>query len=487
MDLKTLLKNVEYGYIREGNAEITGISIDSREVRPGDLFFCIAGLHNDSHLFLNDVLKRGAAAIIAERLCEADGGAPVAIVRSSREALSRIAVDFYGDPSASFNLIGVTGTNGKTSVTYLLEAILNEAGRRPGVIGTLNARVNGAETGVSFKTSTTPDTPELLKILEIMRSSGATDVCMEVSSHSLALNKVDGLKFKIGIFTNLTQDHLDFHHTMEEYKRAKKRLFSLCGTGIINRDDETAGEFIEGAGCGVLTYGTRGGCDIKAYDIEHGTGGVKFSADIYGAETRFELNVPMRFTVYNALAAIGAAVVLKIPADRMRSGLKNFTGVPGRAQSVPNDLGVGIIVDYAHTPDALYNVLRSARELCAGKLITVFGCGGDKDRSKRPVMGRIAGELSDRSIITSDNPRSEEPMDIIAEIERGMIEAGGFYEIYEDRRAAIYAAVSSAKRGDTVVIAGKGHEEYQEFKDRTIRFADAEVAAAAARDAGAVG
>jgi len=476
------LANVEHNFLYGGDAEITGLSIDSREVAPGDLFFCIKGLTHDSHLFAVDAVKRGAAAVVAERPCDVFG-VPVVLVGSSRKALGRMASNFYGDPASGMNLIGVTGTNGKTSVTYYLESILNAAGRKPGVVGTMKARALGGEIDVKYKTSTTPDTPELMKILAAMRGAGATDVCMEVTSHSLALYKVDGLRFKAGVFTNLTQDHLDFHGTMEDYKAAKKRLFALCETGVTNADDAAAKEMTDGAGCGVLTYGIYSDCDIRAADIEYDAYGARFTAALYGEELRFYVSAPVKFAVYNALAAIAAAVVLDIPAGHISDGLKNFSGVPGRFQRVPNDAGVTVVVDYAHTPDGLKNVLGSARELCGGRLICVFGCGGDRDKSKRREMGRIAGELSDHVFVTSDNPRSEEPMDIIKEIEKGVLETGRPYEIYEDRKAAIYAAVARAKRGDTVVVAGKGHEEYQEFKNRTVRFVDAEVAADALLEA----
>ena len=473
MDLLNLLKNIEYKLLQGENAEITGISMDTREIQPGDLFVCIKGFNHDSHDYIKDAVKKGAAAIIAEKPCTADG-IPVVLVESSRKALAYIAVNFYNDPAASFNLIGVTGTNGKTSVTYMIEAILKEAGRLPGVIGTLKARA-GFDINVPFKTSTTPDTPELIKILSKMRDLNATDVCMEVSSHALALYKVDGLKFKIGIFTNLTQDHLDFHHTMENYFNAKKRLFTLCETGVINLDDKASQRIIEESPCKILTYGMGVNCGIRAFNIAYDTNGISFDTIINEETIRFKIPMPVKFAVSNALAAIAAAVLLNIPLEKIRLGLSNLN-IPGRFQSIPNTKGFEVVVDYAHSPDALENILKSARDFTKGNIITVFGCGGDRDKAKRKIMGEIAGNFSDLCIITSDNPRSEDPMEIIYEIEKGVKNTNCEYKKFEDRKTAIYEAVNRAKSGDMVIIAGKGHEDYQELKNGKIHFDDAETA-----------
>ena len=478
MYLKTLLNHVEYEWLKGHDVDITGISIDTRTLNPGDLFFCIVGETTyDSHLFIDEAAAKGASAVVLERPCEVNHDIPVISVKSSRIALSTIAVNFYGDPSAHMNLIGVTGTNGKTSVTYYLESILQSAGRSPGVIGSSNARINGVAADIAYKTPTTPDTPELLRILDRMHGSGVSDVCMEVTSHALALHKVDGLKFKAGIFTNLTQDHLDFHKTMDRYLCAKKRLFEFCKTGIINADDMAAAEIIGSAPCGVITYGINSRSDIQAYDILYGNGGVSFSVDLNGSSQRFNINVPGKFSVYNALAAISAAAALSVPAEYIIEGLGAMTGVPGRFQSLPNTAGISVIIDYAHTPDALANIIRSAREFTAGRIITVFGCGGDRDKTKRALMGRIAGSLSDLCYVTTDNPRSEDPDDIIAEIERGITETDCVYRSIADRNTAINASVADAIPNDTVIIAGKGSEEYQEFNGRTIRFSDAQTAA----------
>ena len=475
MMLNELMKDIPHTALTGGDAVIAGLASDTRRVQRGDLLFCIKGLHYDAHDYINEAAALGAAAVVVERPGAYDCNIPVVCVESSRKAMSLTAEIFYGNPSREINFYGVTGTNGKTSVTYFIESILRAAGRRAGVIGTLNATIDCADIGHTFSTSTTPDTLELYGAVDAMRGAGVTDVVMEVSSHSLALFKTDGIRYKTGVFTNLTRDHLDFHGTMDNYLQAKARLFDLCETGVINADDAASKTIVKNAACRIVTYGINGG-DIRAAGVRYGDDGLTFAANIDGERVLFEAPVYGRINVYNALAAIGAAMSAGIPIDVIREGLAGLKPIPGRFQRISNDKGFKIIIDYAHSPDGLDNVLKTAREMCAGRLISVFGCGGDRDRPKRAMMGQIAGTHSDWCIITSDNPRSEIPADIINEIERGIKQTSCGYDCIEDRREAIYRGIRMAAAGDTVFIAGKGHENYQEFNGYTIHFSDAETA-----------
>lgn len=479
MKLAELLTNVEYSVIN-GNihtAEIEAITIDSRKVGDNSLFVCIEGLKVDGHRFVEQAGLQGASAVICQK--EPDvipGSLTVVKVDNSRKALALIALNFYNNPSESFNLIGVTGTNGKTSSTYFMESILNEWGRRTGVIGTVEIRLNGQKLPLNLQTSTTPDTIELQEILSKMRQEGITDVVMEVSSHALELDKVYGCKFAASIFTNLTQDHLDFHETMEDYCKAKAKLFKMSRYGIVNIDDKYGDYILKNGTCEFLTFSIDRQSDLKAENIEYLMDRVRFDVLIKGKAYPFELNVPGRFSVYNALGVIGASLCLNIPVPVIQKGINNIKGVPGRIQNIKNDKGFNVIVDYAHTPDGLINIINSVREFTKGKVITVFGCGGDRDKTKRPIMGEISGRLSDYTILTSDNPRSEQPEKIIDGIEEGIKTLTSEYKRCTDRKDAIYEAVKLACAGDSVIIAGKGHENYEIFADRTIHFDDLEVA-----------
>ena len=478
MKLSELLKDVEYKIISGSvDIDISALTIDSRKAKEGVLFICIKGFSTDGHKYIPSAVANGCSAVICE--CETDipdGVNAVFVPKGSREALAKIASAFYGEPSKKFRLIGVTGTNGKTSSTYFMETILRGLGRKTGVIGTVGITVDGEKLDIEFATSTTPDTIELQAIFAEMAKRGVEDVIMEVSSHGLELKKVDGSDFDTCIFTNLTQDHLDFHKTMENYCAAKAKLFKMCKYGIINADDKWAKEIEKHADCKFTTFGMENDADLKAYNIEYLMDRVNFTVDIDGKAVDFVLHVPGRFSVYNALGVIGAALSMGIPAEEVQKGIANIKGVPGRIQNIPNDLGINVIVDYAHTPDGVENILNAVREFTKGRIITVFGCGGDRDRTKRPIMGEIAGRLSDHCVVTSDNPRSEEPIDILKEIEPGVRSATENYELVVDRRDAIVKAVNMAQKGDSVVIAGKGHENYEIFKDKTIHFDDAEEA-----------
>ncbi|MCL2753626.1 MAG: UDP-N-acetylmuramoyl-L-alanyl-D-glutamate--2,6-diaminopimelate ligase, partial [Defluviitaleaceae bacterium] len=409
---------------------------------------------------------------------QADSGrqvaAPTIIAKDARVELSRVAKVFYGDPAGGMKLVGITGTNGKTSTTSFVEHILLSAGKRVGAIGTLGVRLDGKPLDMPFATSTTPDTIELFAIIRAMSDAGCEYLVMEVSSHALALHKVSELRFDVGIFTNLSQDHLDFHGTMENYRHAKATLFNLCDVGIINHDDDMRDFLLDFApdSCKMLTYGMDGG-NYHATDCILQSSGVSYI--IKGQE--IAVPIPGKFTIYNTLAAYGASLALGLDAKIVRDALANMQGVGGRIQSIPNNRGISVIVDYAHTPDGLENIITACRGFTKGRVITVFGCGGDRDPIKRPIMGEMAGRLSDFCIITSDNPRNENPADIIDQVEQGMLQTSCEYQKIIDRQKAIFAAIAMAKADDCVIIAGKGHETYQEFENgRREDFDDAKIA-----------
>lgn len=478
MKLSDLIKDIDADIIcGSTDIDIKNLTIDSRKAAEGTLFVCIYGIHTDGHKYIPSAFDSGCRAVICERdVDDLPDGITALRVDNSRRALAAVAKVFYGDPSKRFELIGVTGTNGKTSTTYFMESVLNTIKRKTAVIGTVEIRLGGEKLPVHLATSTTPDTIELNELFKLMADKGTQDVVMEVSSHSLELKKVDGVDFDVAVFTNLTQDHLDFHKTMENYAAAKARLFTMCKKGVVNIDDPWSDTMIKAATCPVTTFGIDKAADVRAVNVEYYMDKSTFDVDINGSTYSFELHVPGRFSVYNALGVIAAALAMGIAPDTVREGINAIKGVPGRIQNVPNNRGFNVIVDYAHTPDGIENILKAVREFTKGNIITVFGCGGDRDRTKRPIMGRLAAELGDISIITSDNPRSEEPMDILKEIETGVKPVTDRYELIVDRREAIYRAVSIAKPGDSVVIAGKGHEDYEIFKDKTIHFDDVEVA-----------
>lgn len=478
MKLSNILEGVN-GKLVKGNTdiEIKLMTIDSRKAGEGILFIAMVGMTTDGHKFIPSAYEKGCRAVITEHSVEnLPEDITVYQVEDARDALDVMAANFYKNPGRELNMIGVTGTNGKTSTTYFIESVLNHIKHKTAVIGTVEIRIGGKKREIDFATSTTPDTIELNQMLRIMADEKCDDVVMEVSSHSLELKKVKGINFKVGVFTNLTQDHLDFHKTMENYCAAKAKLFRMCEYGVVNVDDSWADKIMENASCGFLTYSIEKPSDLQAVDIEYLPDRVHFTVGIKGENIRFELMVPGRFSVYNALAAIGTALMMGIDVNDIREGINSIKGVPGRIQSIKNDKGFNVIVDYAHTPDGLENIINAVREFTKGRVITVFGCGGDRDKTKRPIMGEIVGKLSDIAIVTSDNPRSEEPEEILKEIEIGIKPVTDKYEIHPDRGEAIKRAIEIAKQGDSVIIAGKGHENYQILKDKTIHFDDAEAA-----------
>ena len=449
---------------------VTAITIDSRAVTPGALFVALRGEHADGHEYVAQAVAKGAIAVVVEAAHQPHVPAHVTVVHvpDTRRALSPLAAAFYGDPSHALDVVGVTGTNGKTTTTRMIAAICNRANRPCGVVGTVGAEFGTRSWALA---NTTPQPPELQGLMAAMRDEGAVAVAMEVSSHALALDRVEDVRFHIGVLTNVTRDHLDFHQTLESYAAAKRRLFALAETCVINTDDEHGLHWaadLRARGVETLTYGSRN-ATIVAANIAVEPGGSRFTVD--GRE--FDVRLPGRFNVWNALAAIGAARSLGIDDAASAAGLAELERVPGRMEHVRGG-AVDVVVDYAHTPDALENALRSLRETTQGQLFVVFGCGGDRDRGKRPAMGAIAARLADRVIVTSDNPRSEDPGSIAAEIVAGSgTQSTVVVEL--DRRRAIERAVSEARAGDVVLVAGKGHEAYQLVGERVLDFDDVAV------------
>ncbi len=439
--------------------DITGIAYDSRNVMQGNIFVCMKGFETDGHKFAQMAEKNGAAIIVAED--KIDVGVPVVYVENSRIAIAEMACKYYGDPSKKFKLIGVTGTNGKTTITYLIKSILEEANMLTGVIGT-NQNIIGDK--VLLTQSTTPTTPNALELQQLfaeMVEGDAQCVVMEVSSHALELERVHGCRFDVGVFTNLTRDHLDFHKTMENYLNAKAKLFDISDKGVVNFDDDGGKTIAQRNGDNILKVGIAEECDLRAKNVKISSKGADFDVEYGGKIYPVHIVIPGKFSVYNAICAMGAALQLGIDMDTIIKGLAGAGGVLGRVEVVPTDTDYTIIIDYAHTPDGLENIISTVKEFARGDVITLFGCGGDRDNTKRPIMGEIAGKLSDFSIITSDNPRTENPEEIVNQIEEGMKRTDGKYKIIVNRAEAIAYALDNAKKDDVIILAGKGQETYQ--------------------------
>jgi len=455
--------------------EIRDLAYDARAVEPGSLFFCVSGTRADGHDFAPQAVGAGAAALVVER--PLDVPVPQLVVESARAAMPVAADEFFGRPTEQLQVAGVTGTNGKTTTAFLLYAILAAAGRRPGLLGTIESRVGG-ERRPAIRT--TPEAIDVQRAFREMLDAGDRSAAVEATSHGSALGRLDRVRFGALVFTNLTQDHLDFHGTLEDYFDAKRRLFTEARPpAAVNVGDEHGRRLAEElrGQQELVTFGLVGDAEIQADELDLGPRGARFRAGGIELETRLR----GRFNVENVLGAVAAARLLGIDDDAIAYGVKELRGVPGRFEAVDEGQPFAVLVDYAHTPDSLENVLRTARDLAQNRVICVFGCGGDRDRGKRPLMGRIATELADVAIVTSDNPRSEEPDAIIAEILAG----AGDAEVEPDRREAIARAVEAADEGDVVVIAGKGHEQGQQFADCTVPFDDREVAREALRRLGA--
>jgi len=464
---------------------ISALAHDSRMVVPGTLFVCLSGFKTDGHNYIMQAYHQGAVAILVEKeVKDIPPGLTVITVADTRVAIRVITPYFFDFPSRKLRMIGITGTNGKTTTTYLLKSILQEAGFKVGVIGTIQNSIG--ERVIPTK-NTTPDVIDLQSLLAEMVASNIDYVVMEVSSHALALERVAGCEFDIGIFTNMTRDHLDFHVTFENYLAAKAKLFqSLTQAGnykigkiaIINADDGAADFILSSTACKTITYGINADADLKAEHAEIKATGTRF--DIVGSlcHIALQLKITGLFNVYNVLAAVGAALAEGIDSQIIKNALQKFQSVPGRFELVNVNQPFSVIVDYAHTPDGLENVLKTVQQIAKRRIIVVFGCGGDRDRSKRPIMGKLAAEYGDIVIATSDNPRSENPDTILEEIEVGIkveLTEGKVYEKISDRRQAIARALQMADSDDIVIITGKGHENYQILKDRTISFDDKEV------------
>ena len=460
MRLRQLLAGVApLGASLDSKMEISGICYDSRTLQPGELFVALPGSRTDGHRFIWEAVERGASCVVCEHPPEGEG--PWITVLDARVALAALSANWFGHPARELTVIGVTGTNGKTTTTYLLKEVLEEVlGARVGLIGT-NRNMIGGESLPAQRT--TPESWEVQKLLREMADAGCSHVVMEVSSHGLVLQRVAGISFAVGIFTNLTQDHLDFHGTMEAYRAAKGLLFRQCEQAVVNLDDEAGRYYAATAPCPCYTYSeNKDSADLTAKCIRLFPGHVEFEAVIRGGISRVHLPIPGGFTIYNALGVIGCGLVLGLPLDGIAQALEHAQGVKGRIEVVPTPTDYTVLIDYAHTPDALENILTTVRDFTAGRVICLFGCGGDRDRAKRPKMGAVVSALADLAVVTSDNPRSEEPMEIIYDILRGMDPSGAPWRVEPDRRRAIRLALSLARTGDTVVLAGKGHETYQE-------------------------
>lgn len=468
MKLEELLKGVSVIQIHnQRDCDITGVQYNSLKIQEGNLFVAITGFSTDGHKYIPSAVQNGAVAVVAEKYTEGVDCVQI-IVPDSRIAEAQICANYFGNPAKKFKLIGITGTNGKTTCTYLIKKILEHSGYKVGLIGT-NQNMIGSTV---FETGrTTPDSFELWQLFDKMAKENVDYVVMEVSSHALELNRVYGCEFFVGAFTNLTQDHLDFHITMENYAAAKQKLFDMSCTAVINTDDKYGAQMAQKCSCTAISYGVNGDADVKAEHIEYSHSGVEFDID----GQHYSLGIPGEFSVYNALCAIGVCTECGISPQNISDALKSADGVKGRAEIVNTNTDYTVMIDYAHTPDGIENILKAVRGFAKGRVIILFGCGGDRDNTKRPIMGKIAGELADFCIVTSDNPRSENPMAIINMIEPGVKQTGKPYVVIPDRREAIKYAIDNAKSGDVIVLAGKGHETYQILADGTIHFDEREV------------
>ncbi len=461
MKLKELLRGVG---VVEATAnlelEVENVYYDSRKVSANSLFVAISGFAADGNRFIPMALEKGAVAVVTAK--KPEGDVPYILVDNDRLALALIGANFYDHPALAMTMIGITGTNGKTSATLLLKQVLEKClGAKVGLIGTMENLV-GDEVIPTERT--TPESLELQGLFARMRDSGCSHVVMEVSSHALTLDRVGGVHFQVAAFTNLTEDHLDFHKTMDEYCDAKAELFARCDGAVINADDSYAPRMLEKAGCPVITTSVAGKGDLTAEDLELQSEGIRFTARMGEEQARVRLPIPGRFTVYNALTIMGVAAQMGIGLEACATALATVTGVKGRVEVVPTPgTDYSVLIDYAHTPDGLENVISSVKYFCKGRVITVFGCGGDRDPMKRPIMGEIGVKLSDFAVITSDNPRTEDPDAIISDILKGVAPAMGAYKVVSDRRKAIRYAMDIAKKDDIIILAGKGHETYQEI------------------------
>ncbi|NLO88974.1 MAG: UDP-N-acetylmuramoyl-L-alanyl-D-glutamate--2,6-diaminopimelate ligase [Clostridia bacterium] len=482
--IKEIIGTIEW----QGNLDTVfkEVKCDSRKVEKGDLFVAIKGYKSDGHDYINEAVKKGAAALVVERKPLSEVGVPWLRVKDGRLALSRISAHINDYPSQKLRVIGVTGTNGKTTTTNLIENILHHAGKRVSLMGTVENRILGKPVETKL---TTPDSPELQGLLAEMAEAGSEYAVMEVSSHALKLKRVADCEFDVAVFTNITQDHLDFHPTFDDYFNTKAELFYGLHSGkkqgkkfgVVNLDDPHGKIIAEKAKVPIITYGFSEKADARVEEVDIGPRGTHLKIAYGGTKLELLVRLMGRFNVYNILAAFCTAANEDVDIELIKEALEKAKGVPGRFESVEEGQDFSVIVDYAHTPDGLINILQTAREITPGRIITVFGCGGDRDRTKRPLMGEAAALYSDFCIITSDNPRSESPGAIIEDILPGVREITDRYKVIENRREAINEAVRMAQKGDMVVIAGKGHETYQIIGDKVLHFDDREEARKALR------
>ena len=464
MKLKELLQGINIlACTADLETEISDIAYDSRKVQPGGAFMAISGFTSDGNRFIPMAMDKGAAVVVTAKKPKMD--VPYVLVDNDRLALAMLGTNFYGKPAEAMTMIGITGTNGKTSVTLLLKQVLEETlGAKVGLIGTMGALVGDEHI---HSDRTTPESLELQGLFAKMRDAGCTHVVMEVSSHALTLDRVGGIHFDVAAFTNLTEDHLDFHKTMDAYCDAKAMLFERSSKAVINLDDSYAHRMLEKAKCPVVTTSVRGMGNLNAKNLELHAEGIRFdAAPVIGKSVEVALPIPGKFTVYNALTVLGIARSLGISLEDSAAALAKAKGVKGRIEVVPTPgKPWSVLIDYAHTPDGLENVLSSVKDFCKGRVISVFGCGGDRDPIKRPIMGEIGVKLADFAIITSDNPRTEDPLAIIDDILKGVDPSMGPYVVVPERRTAIRYAMDIAKKDDIIVLAGKGHETYQEINN----------------------
>ncbi|MDR2420739.1 MAG: UDP-N-acetylmuramoyl-L-alanyl-D-glutamate--2,6-diaminopimelate ligase [Oscillospiraceae bacterium] len=484
MKLSEILRGIDISDMRaNADMDISGVCCDSRRASPGCLFVAARGLERDGHDFIADAVKRGAVCVLCERAPDMD--VPYASAPDTRAALALAAANYFDRPADRLKIIGVTGTNGKTTTAYLIKQMLEGiTGKPAGLIGSVGDMIGEKTVSSERTTPTTPEPLALHGLFAEMADGGCEYAVMEVSSHALALERVAGIMFEAGVFTNLTQDHLDFHGSMEEYARAKAKLFRQSRRGVVNIDDEAAAALTDGAPCEIFTYSAKDdSADLVAKLIKLLPGKAEFCALMIGELRRTEVRIPGLFSVYNALAAMLTVKALGFALADAASALTSCSGVRGRAETVPIPEGrdFTVVIDYAHTPDALKNIIEAIRGCASGRVVTLFGCGGDRDKTKRPLMGATAAGLSDFVIVTSDNPRTEAPDAIINDILGGMKETKTPYAAIENRREAIFWAIRSAKPGDTLILAGKGHETYQQVGEEKRPFDEREIVAEAAR------
>lgn len=464
MKLCTMFEKLPYLVETRGNmvTEIGELCSDSRKRTENGLFFCIPGAKFDAHDYAAQAVENGCVALVVDHFVAAD--VPQVKVSSVRAAMARMAAAFYGHPADGMRLVGVTGTKGKTTTSYMIKSILEQAGMTVGLIGTTGNMIGDKRIASNY---TTPDPIDLQRDLREMADAGAQAVVMEVSAHAIDMFRLDGMTFEVGAYTNLSQDHLDYFGTMENYFECKKRFFTsgMVKNAVLNADEETSVSILRDLAIPHVTFGIAAAADLFARDIEISETGVSFELKLQGMHAMpIHLLMTGMFNVYNAIAAASCAMVLGISREDIQAGLVKIENVPGRIEMLPTGRPYRVILDYAHAPDALDNILRTCREFTRGRLIALFGCGGDRDRGKRPIMGRIGGELADLCILTSDNPRNEDPMAILAAIEEGIRETACEYVVIENRREAIRYALSIGRPGDVIALCGKGHENYQEIR-----------------------